>query len=144
MRTYSRPPLGPSDYRVEDRGYESDCWIRLGVRNNKGYTKVTIGGKTKYAHRAMYEQEIGPIPDGLTIDHLCDQRDCIRPSHLEPKSNVRNLRRGRQIKLTPEKVLLIRASKGTTKEIGERFGISPSHCSRVRRGVYWSVENQEV
>lgn len=138
MRTYGRPPLDLEDYALEDRGYATTCWIRRGYRTTVGYTKVSIAGRTMYAHRAMYEQEVGAIPAGLHIDHLCDQRDCINPAHLEPKSQAQNLWRGRHVKLTPEKVRAIRKAEGMTKDIAVDFGISQSHCSRVRRGIRWA------
>lgn len=46
------------------------------------------------AHRVAYETWVGPIPDGLTIDHLCRNRLCIEPTHLEPVTNRENIQRG--------------------------------------------------
>lgn len=45
------------------------------------------------AHRLVYEYEVGPIPDGLTIDHLCRNTICVNPSHMEPVTNAENARR---------------------------------------------------
>lgn len=60
-----------------------------------GYGKV---GKAthhnKLAHRVAYEIANGAIPDGLVLDHLCRNRRCVNPSHLEPVSSLENLRRG--------------------------------------------------
>lgn len=141
-RTKQRPPLAEPDYKIEDCGYETPCWIRVGAPNNKGYGKVTIAGKVQYAHRAMYEQEIGLIPEGLTLDHLCRQTMCMRPSHLEPVSFAENLRRGNGAKLTKQQVREIREvpSQVMTKTLAEQYGISQSQMSRVRRGLYWSDE----
>ncbi|WP_375791707.1 HNH endonuclease signature motif containing protein [Actinoplanes campanulatus] len=50
-------------------------------------------GKAVTAHRYSYESLIGPIPDGLTIDHLCRNRPCINPDHLEPVTQAENNRR---------------------------------------------------
>jgi hypothetical protein len=107
--------------------------------NNKGYGTIALGGKLQYAHRAMYEQEVGPIPTGMTVDHLCRQRDCLRPEHLEPVHLATNLRRGLQAKLTEEDVRDIRAAPAsiTTKDLAAEYGISPSQMSRVRRGLRW-------
>lgn len=93
-----------------------------------------------YAHRAMYEQETGPIPASLEIDHLCRQAMCIRPSHLQPVPRATNLRRGNGAKLTDAQVLEIREAPSSvmTKDLANRFGISESHMSRVRRGLTWA------
>ncbi len=61
-----------------------------------GYGTVRAGGKVKKAHRAMYELMVGPIPEGLEIDHLCRNRVCVNPGHLEPVSRLENIRRGTQ------------------------------------------------
>lgn len=67
------------------------------VTNWAGYPKGTIGvrpnRKTVALHRWIYEQLIGPIPDGLEIDHKCRQRNCINPDHLEPVTSSENKRR---------------------------------------------------
>lgn len=90
-----------------------------------------------YAHRAMYEQVIGPIPEGMDLDHLCRQPRCINPDHLEPVTRAKNLQRGNGTKLTEAEVRVIRDAPPEieTKELARQFGISPSHMSRVRRGV---------
>ena len=46
------------------------------------------------AHRAIYEEMVGPIPDGLVLDHLCSVRNCVNPEHLEPVTQAENARRG--------------------------------------------------
>lgn len=63
----------------------SGCWEWTGgYTNPAGYGTITIPGEPqKYAHRASYEIEVGPIPDGMTVDHICFNPPCIRPSHLQ-------------------------------------------------------------
>ncbi len=70
------------------------CWPWLGKANSGGYGLTTFKGRTYRAHRAMYEVVVGPIPEGLQLDHLCRNRACVRPSHLEPVTNWENTRRG--------------------------------------------------
>ena len=138
-RTKQRPPLCEDDYTVERLGYPTPCWIRRGFVTTAGYSRVRIAGRDMLAHRAMYEQIVGPIPEGLELDHLCRQTRCINPDHLEPVTRAKNLQRGAGTKLTADDVEQIRAAPEmvTTKYLAERFGVSPSHMSRVRRGEKW-------
>lgn len=71
------------------------CWIWLGVTTPDGYGRAWSGpgGAVKFVHRMMYELCVGPIPDGLTIDHLCRVRPCIRTDHLEVVSLQTNILR---------------------------------------------------
>jgi hypothetical protein len=59
-----------------------------------GYGVHTSGGKRHKAHRFAYELLVGPIPGGLTLDHLCRNRGCVNPTHLEPVTNRENILRG--------------------------------------------------
>jgi hypothetical protein len=84
---------GP-EYVVEDRSYQSACWVWVRCLDQDGYAQVTREGRSRRAARVFYEDHIGPIPDGLVIDHLCRVRPCVNPAHLEPVTNAENLRRG--------------------------------------------------
>jgi len=70
-------------------GDPDDCveWLGSKIR---GYGYVGIYGKTMLAHRASYEFFVGPIPVGLHLDHLCRNRSCINPTHLEPVTQGEN------------------------------------------------------
>lgn len=70
------------------------CWIWLGTRSTRGYGRIFQGGKPLQAHRVIYELLVGPIPIGMTIDHLCRNRLCVNPSHLEPVTDRVNRMRG--------------------------------------------------
>ncbi len=72
----------------------STCWIwRAAIHSIKGYGmfKSRVGG---YAHRAAYELFIGPIPPGFSIDHLCRNKICVNPDHLEAVTHRENVLRG--------------------------------------------------
>jgi len=68
----------------------SGCWVWMGTVANNGYGKI---GKS-VAHRIFYEQEFGPVPEGLQLDHLCRNRLCVNPAHLEPVTQRENIMRG--------------------------------------------------
>lgn len=73
----------------------SGCWEWTSTRQEGGYGTVSPGdGRNNIkAHRAMYEALVGPIPDGLDLDHLCRNPPCVNPSHLEPVTRAENTRR---------------------------------------------------
>ena len=79
---------------VEDRGHKTACWISDRACQPNGYTKIGIDNRTYLTHRVAYETFIGPIPDALVLDHLCRQRACCNPEHLEPVTTRENLLRG--------------------------------------------------
>jgi hypothetical protein len=85
---------------------EDGCWIWQGWIDRYGYGRDNTA--RKYAHRLVYESIVGPIPDGMVMDHLCHNADlscaggsecrhraCVNPAHLEPVSRSENAKRGR-------------------------------------------------
>jgi hypothetical protein len=77
-----------------DGGNVSECWTWTARRLN-GYGTFMLANRVAViAHRWAYEQLIAPIPEGLDLDHLCRNRACVNPWHLEPVSRGENLRRG--------------------------------------------------
>lgn len=70
------------------------CWVWRGARDRQGYGFVKVSGFQWRAHRLAYHLQVGPIPDGFTIDHLCRNASCIRPEHLEAVTNKTNVLRG--------------------------------------------------
>lgn len=70
------------------------CWLWTGSLNGHGYGKVRDrDSRLQTAHRASYRAFVGPIPEGLDLDHKCRVRCCVNPAHLEPVTRSENLRR---------------------------------------------------
>jgi hypothetical protein len=78
-------------YRI---AYDHGCWTWTTGTTPAGYATINVRGKTFYVHRFMYELERGPIPPGLELDHLCRNRACCNPLHLEAVSRSENIVRG--------------------------------------------------
>ncbi len=76
---------------------QDECWVWTGSKtryDGNGYGRTRVNGKKVVAHRAVYEALVGPIPAGMTLDHLCRNRLCVNPAHLEPTTMQENFLRG--------------------------------------------------
>lgn len=69
------------------------CWLWTGPLYSNGYGEFNFDGRNRRAHRFAYDRLVGPIPDGLELDHLCRVRRCVNPAHLEPVTHEENVRR---------------------------------------------------
>ena len=128
-------------YRVEDRGYETPCWIWIGSTNGIGYGRLERRRKQVYAHRFMWERRHGPIPPGLQMDHLCRITLCVNPDHLEAVSQAENLRRGDGTRLSEWQVRAMRRAREevglTTHQLAEAFGVAEQTIQAVLSGRTW-------
>ena len=70
------------------------CWLWVAALNDHGYGIFRSStGRNVRAHRWAYEALVGPIPDGMEIDHLCRMRSCVNPDHLEAVTHQQNTQR---------------------------------------------------
>lgn len=89
--------------RLSDRSHKidrtGDCWVWTGATDDDGYGIFRSGGSVFRAHRVSYEENVGPIPDGLGVLHHCDNPPCVRPDHLWTGTTAQNtedkMRKGR-------------------------------------------------
>lgn len=123
-----------------------ECWVWLGDSTSNGYGRYFFKGTKRYmAHRFSYELECGPISEGLQVCHKCDNRICVRPSHLflgTAKDNaIDRQMKGRQIrKLTASQVVTIRErllAGEHGKALAEEFGITTASLSRINTNTNW-------
>ena len=70
------------------------CWVWESGKDKDGYGFTSIKSRYKLAHRVVYELLVGEIPQGLQLDHLCRNRSCVNPNHLEPVTSRENTMRG--------------------------------------------------
>jgi hypothetical protein len=93
--TYGREPV--LDRLAANMEVEGECWVWTRYRNARGgYGRISVGGRLATTHRSAYELLVGPIPEGMTLDHLCRNTACFNPDHLEIVTVAENIRRGTQ------------------------------------------------
>jgi len=126
--------------RVQARAYyncdmDLDCLISIYSTGSHGYAQVgwTEDGKTKtvLAHRAAWEFENGPMPAGMTLDHICKNKRCVNPAHMRVLDNYENARRtaGRDWPLGE-------CVNGHSNDHLETFSGGKTHCGICAREMW--------
>lgn len=120
-----------------------ECWEWQGTRD-RGYGRCFVGRPKRYspAHRVAYELAVGPIPEGLTLDHLCRNPGCVNPAHLEPVTNRENILRG--VGITAQRARQTHCKRGHLLEGDNLLSAARRHQWRACRTCYneWKRVNR--
>lgn len=129
---------------------DTGCW-EWRLSRYQGYGKTGFNGRPRQAHIVSYEAFVGPVPEGMQINHKCHNRACCNPQHLyagTQKQNMKDMRlAGREprlcgemngnSKLTAKDVCLVRASTDNARQLQEQLGVSLSLIRAIRKGLVW-------
>lgn len=132
-----RKPLVELGARTED------CWLWKGrIAPDTGYGKKQWHGETWLAHRWVYTMLLGPIPDGMCIDHVCGNRQCVNPHHLRAVSQAENCRSGNGTKLNIDAVRAIKRAKASKKwgdgaRLARKYGVTTALIHDIWNGRAW-------
>ncbi|NDU91583.1 MAG: HNH endonuclease [Ferrovum sp.] len=144
--------------------HEGDCIVWTGHISAKGYGRIRLKGKYRFAHRVVYEMHRGPIPDGLLVMHSCDNPPCVNIKHLSLGTQLDNVRdmqnKGRavilrgathpSIKLSTEQIEAIKSryrphdKQNGGPALGREFGVHQKTILAIIHGKHWSGPAESV
>jgi hypothetical protein len=149
----SRPAIPPAKRFEKFVDRSGKCHLWTGGVLNSGYGQFSLGVQNNtLVHRFAWEQQFGPVPDGLQVCHTCDEPLCVNINHLwvgTPKDNADDMvEKGRQrsaygeksasAKLTEKQVLEIRESDDLLRVLAVRYGMGQSQISKIKRREAWA------
>lgn len=137
---HRRGPDKPLRYIERDCGYDTPCWVWQLNKTPSGHGLVGRLGRQMPAHRAYYEDLVGPIPEGHELHHLCENPPCVNPSHLQPLDRTAHRRLRRDTKLTLELAREIRTRRAegwSYPELAEEYGLSLGTVWPIVQGLIW-------
>lgn len=129
---------------------DEGCWEWSAGRSKDGYGLVWWEGKMHLVHRILYEGLVGPIPDGLELDHLCRNHACANPDHLQPVTHQVNCARGEVGLSTGRRNRAKTHCPKGHEYIGENLYINPAGqrqcrtCMRERDRRRYHKSRQEI
>lgn len=135
-----RPWLDRAIEKLDLSGGEGECWRWTASLNAYGYAQLHVAGTMKRVHILLYEELVGPVPPGSELDHLCRNRGCVNPAHMEPVSHATNCRRGARTRLTWRDVHDIRRRRRSgevRKTIAGDYGITVGTVSNIVSQQRW-------
>jgi hypothetical protein len=120
----------------------TNCWNWNQAKFKGGYgIGFKAGIKSRLAHRIFYQLKYGLIPDDIELDHLCRNRACVNPDHLEPVTKTINQRRGLKSRITLDiaKQIKILAKDGVVsqREIAKQYGVSQRLVWNILHELTW-------
>lgn len=118
------------------------CWTLRGETTRLGYVRVWASNHRLLGHRYTYEALVGPVGDGLSLDHRCRVRACCNPEHLQPVTHAENCQRKPLCKLTPGDVAVIRETYArgnvSTRALGVTYGVSKTMIRNIILRRSWA------
>jgi hypothetical protein len=133
------------------KGAEGECWEWIGNKDKDGYGQMRDGKRMVRPHRFSYEIHHGPIPNGLSVLHKCNNPTCVNPNHLYLGNHKQNMKDRKKAgnyyknekhpmcKFSNETVLAVRKEKGKRSDIAKKYGISLSQVSNIRNEKQRSI-----
>ena len=120
---------------------ETECWYWTASFNRDGYGQFKILGSYEGAHRWAWECCNGPVPEGMELDHLCRNRRCVRPDHLDAVTHRENCRRGSRGLLRSPAEQCVRGHEFTpiNTRLSQRERICRS-CARERNRAWRAAQ----
>lgn len=118
----------------------SGCWRWTKALTTVGYGHFSIRSVYYQAHLLLYILHVGPLPGGLEPDHLCRNRWCVNPHHLEFVTHAVNVQRGVKSVLSQDQVDAIRAARRAgagVRALARQYGVNHGTISRLVRGLSW-------
>jgi hypothetical protein len=136
------------------------CWEWSGGKQTGGYGMILYNGSMRGAHRASYQLCVGDIPAGIQVLHKCDNRGCVKPSHLflgTPRDNMEDMatkhrhadcvgQHNPNAKLTADDIREIRriGTSVTCRELAPRFGVCHQSIAAIRSRRTWSHIGDDI